>query len=322
MAWLLQSSARSDTQRHLIPSLDYRAPPRPAPLPRAMPHVPGMLLRPRDTQAQLQPWERWERVLPDEGCASLAAQARSRLTRASRRKSMGDGAVRKGPQVPLPVTCAAMGTCPMAPGSRAARRKGLIINSALGSPTDPHRGAGTVAPRTWHHVRHWQSCAPSRAPTVGSAHPGVAAVRGHAVGQHPLAQHSGRAVPWHPSPRLGSSRGAAFQVPSPSSRGAVTTAGSTYALEGRGDDVVDLRGYLGVGHGAGAVPRDAGLALLLLAGAQGTLSRQHNLWAEMGAQGDASARDAPRGCFTECHHCTEVCSEESTALAQIGRAHV
>lgn len=79
--------------------------------------------------------------------------------------------------------------------------------------------------------------------------------------------------------------------------------------------MVDLRGYLGVGHGAGAVPRDAGLALLLLAGAQGTLSRQHNLWAEMGAQGDASARDAPRGCFTECHHCTEVCSEESTALA-------
>lgn len=60
---------------------------------------------------------------------------------------MGGGATGKGPQVPSPVTCVVMGTCPMAPGSRTARRKGLIINSAPRQPQEPTQklcSAGTA----------------------------------------------------------------------------------------------------------------------------------------------------------------------------------
>lgn len=59
--------------------------------------------------------------------------------------------------------------------------------------------------------------------------------------------------------------------------------------------MVKLRRHLGVGHGAGTAPGTAGLALFLLAGAQGTLSGQHNLGAQRGIRGSPRSSAAGRG---------------------------
>lgn len=53
--------------------------------------------------------------------------------------------------------------------------------------------------------------------------------------------------------------------------------------------------HLGVGHGAGTAPGTAGLALFLLAGAQGTLSGQHNLGAQREIRGSPPSRAAGGG---------------------------
>lgn len=97
---------------------------------------------------------------------------------------MGGRAAGKWPQIPSPVTCAAMGTFPTAPGSRTARRKGLIINSTLGQPHEPTPSSALALRAAGAGERHWQS----RRPRPNT-------YRQHLPQGHPPPRHSWLSLP-------------------------------------------------------------------------------------------------------------------------------
>lgn len=234
---------------------------------------------------------------------------------------MGGRAAGKWPQIPSPVTCAAMGTFPTAPGSRTARRKGLIINSTLGQPHEPTPSSALALHAAGAGERHWQSrrprpntyrqhlpqghppprhswlslpqggcCGAQPCPTAmqrGGCHEALPAPHSPApqpcngAPRHGAARQEGRATA--PLARPGSGREYSPTIP-PSSHGAMPTAALTLwkAEETMWWISEDTWEWVMV---PAWHPGMAGLALLLLAGTQGTLSGQHNLGAKRGAQG-------------------------------------
>lgn len=246
---------------------------------------------------------------------------------------MGGGAARKGPQVPSPVTCAAMGTCPTAPGSHAARRKGLIINctraAVSGTTGTAHTGRasgagrahgpgptrpGSACPKGIHRPGTAGRRSPPRAGCCGASpaprpcHGASPALRPcHGPGAMLLRQRAA-ARPHHSqwgsmvgglcrSAPCPAGQGVGPHHP-PGSRGPLPAAALTLWKAEETMWWISEDTWEWVMAPAWR-PGAAGLALLLLAGAQGMVSGQHNLGAERGGQGHGHcsppAATTPRG---------------------------
>lgn len=233
------------------------------------PHTPHTLYRPRDARGS---------AVPSFGRGGVGAPGRVPAGRGSCQPRQGRGLPGSPGGNPWVAEPPGRG-CVSHPRSRAtgnhpAQHKGLIINCSRAAPqTHSGRSAGT------HRARLGRASGTSRAGSPGPAQRALAVPASRA----PIAPAPGwlrwarpcstavpPGIPWccsvagepcrgtlHPA----KPRTQLHRAPPSSCRGAVPTCPpSTYALEGGGDDVVDLGGHRAVGHGAGAVPRHGRLS--------------------------------------------------------------